>query len=93
MSRAETLQVPAAALNHQRPAAVTGLSGHALALANARELAEVMREAGQTEAAVIEWWSVHVTGVADEDATREMVVALVEELRPALRLARACVAW
>ena len=88
MSRAETLDVPAAALNRRLSGASAGLSGRALAVANARELAEVMQEATQTEAAVVEWWGVHMTGVADDDATREMVVQLVEELRPALRLAR-----
>lgn len=58
---------------------------------HARELAGLMKEAVDTEAAVLEYWDVHVTsrGAAGaEELGRELVVRLVEELRPALWMVR-----
>ena len=55
--------------------------------AHARELAELMREAEETEAAVMEYWDVHVTSRGAE-FSGELAVQLMEELRSALRLAK-----
>jgi len=83
-SRAESLGVPAAALNRRRVTA----AGPGLIPALARELAVVMRESTHTKEAVAEWWDVNMTPRADADLARALFVRLVEELRPALLLAK-----
>ena len=51
------------------------------------ELAVVMRESTRTEEAVGEWWD--MAPLADDaDSGRTLLVALMEELRPALLLAK-----
>ena len=54
----------------------------------ALELAGVMRESTRTKKAVEEWWDVNMTPRADADLARALFVRLVEELRPALLLAK-----
>jgi len=86
LSRAETLGVPAAAINRRRStaAAGAGLTPVVLAL----ELAGVLRESTRTKEAVEEWWDVNMALLADADSERALLVALMEELQPALVLAR-----
>jgi len=86
LSRAETLGVPAATINRRRStaAASAGLTPMVLAL----ELAGVLRESTRTKEAVEEWWDVNMALLADADSDRTLFVALMEELRPALLLAR-----
>ena len=92
MSRAESLGIPAAMINRRRTATSSAdLPIEVIVGKHARELAELMKEAADTEAAVLEYWDVHVTsrGAAGaEELGRELVVRLVEELRPALWVAR-----
>ena len=54
----------------------------------ALELAGVLRESTRTKEAVEEWWDVNMALLADADSDRTLFVALMEELRPALLLAR-----
>ena len=87
LSRAESLGVPASTINRRRStatAAGAGLAPMVLAL----ELAVVMRESTRTEEAVEEWWDVNMAPLADADSERTLLVALMEELRPALLLAK-----
>ena len=65
----------------------------ALVASLATELGEVMREATRTEAAVAAWWDVnlHHAGTDHRAVERELFVALAEELKPALLLAKAFV--
>ena len=51
-------------------------------------LAGVLRESARTKEAVEEWWDVNMALLADADSDRALLVALMEELRPALRLAK-----
>eukprot|EP00620_Florenciella_sp_RCC1587_P004656 CAMPEP_0182601048 /NCGR_PEP_ID=MMETSP1324-20130603/91289_1 /TAXON_ID=236786 /ORGANISM="Florenciella sp., Strain RCC1587" /LENGTH=832 /DNA_ID=CAMNT_0024818957 /DNA_START=193 /DNA_END=2691 /DNA_ORIENTATION=+ len=84
LSRAEILGVPAAAINPRRStaAAGAGLTPMVLAL----ELAGVLRESTRTKEAVEEWWDVNMALLA-ADSDRALLVALMEELQPALLLA------
>mmetsp|Transcript_15548 Transcript_15548/g.36164 ORF Transcript_15548/g.36164 Transcript_15548/m.36164 type:complete len:886 (-) Transcript_15548:66-2723(-) len=86
LSRAEILGVPAAAINRRRStaAAGTGLTPMVLAL----ELAGVLRESTRTKEAVEEWWDVNMALLADADSDRALLVALMEELQPAMLLAK-----
>ena len=72
------------------PPAVLQLLVQPVPIAFAVELALVMRESTRTKEAVEEWWDVNMAPLADGDADsgRALLVALMEELRPALRLAR-----
>ena len=54
----------------------------------ALELAGVLRESTRTKEAVEEWWDVNVALLADADSDRALLVALMEELQPALVLAK-----
>ena len=86
LSRASALGVSAAALNRRRSttAAAAGLTPVVLAV----ELAGVMRESTRTKEAVEEWWDVNMAPLADADSDRALILALMEELRPALHVAR-----
>ena len=85
-SLSEGLGVRAELLNRRRS---TNAAGVALVAPLAKELAEVMREASDTEAAVAEWWDVNVGGLEQRRAVaRGLFAALAEELWPALLLAR-----
>ena len=87
LSRAETLGVPAATINRRRSTSAAdgaGLTPMVLAL----ELVGVMRESARTREAVEEWWDVNEVLLADADSDRALFVALMEELRPALLLAK-----
>ena len=88
LSRAETLGVPAAAVSRRRAEAATGAGLTPMVLA--LELAGVMRESTRTKEAVEEWWDVNMTPPTSNagSATRTLLVGLVEELCPALLLAR-----
>ena len=57
-------------------------------IAFAVELALVMRESTRTKEAVEEWWDVNMALRADAGSDRALLVALMEELQPALVLAR-----
>ena len=48
----------------------------------------MMRESTHTKEAVEEWWDVNVAPLADPDSVRALLAALMEELRPALLLAK-----
>ena len=54
----------------------------------ALELAGVLRESTRTEEAVEEWWDVNMALLADADSDRALLVALMEELQPAMLLAK-----
>ena len=54
----------------------------------ALELAGVLRESTRTKEAVEEWWDVNMALLADADSDRALLVALMEELQPALVLAK-----
>ena len=86
VSRAEALGVPAAAINRRRStsAAGAGLTPMVLAL----ELAGVLRESTHPKEAVEEWWDANMALLADADSDRALLVALMEELQPAMRLAK-----
>ena len=86
LSRAATLGVPAASISRRRAEAATGAGLTPMELA--LELAGVMRESTRTKEAVEEWWDVNMASLADEDPARALLVGLLEELRPALLLAR-----
>ena len=91
MSRADSLGVPAAMINRRRTATSANVPVKAIVGTHARELAELMKEAADTEAAVMEYWDVHVTsrGAAESgELGKELVACLVEELWPALWMAR-----
>jgi len=85
--KAETLGVPAAAINRQRSTSAAGGAG-LTPMVLALELAGVMRESTRTKEAVEEWWDVNEALLADADEDRAFFVALMEELRPALLLAK-----
>jgi len=57
-------------------------------MALALELAGVLRESTRTKEAVEEWWDVNMALRADAGSDRALLVALMEELRPALALAK-----
>ena len=86
LSRAESLGVPAASINRRRStaAAGAGLTPMVLAL----ELAVVLRESTRTKEAVEEWWDVNMALFADANSECTLLVALMEELQPAMLLAR-----
>ena len=86
LSRAETLGVPAAAINRRRStaAASAGLTPVVLAL----ELAGVLRDSTHAKEAVEEWWDVNMALFADADSERALLVALMEDLQPAMLLAK-----
>ena len=58
----------------------------------ARELAQLMKESADTEAAVMEYWDMHVGcregSARSEELGRELLVRLMEELRATMLLAR-----
>ena len=54
----------------------------------ARELAEVIQEATRVKEAAREWWDVNVKPRSDVAVEREMLVELMEAIRPALRLGK-----
>ena len=54
----------------------------------ARELAEVMKEATKTKEAVLEWWDVNVSKLEDPEIERQLLVKLMETLRPTLLLSK-----
>ena len=56
----------------------------------ALELAGVLRESTRPKEAVEEWWDVNMALLADADSDQHqaLLVALMEELQPALVLAR-----
>ena len=81
-----SLGVPAAAINRRR--STTAAAARLTPLVLALELAGVMRESTRTREAVEEWWDVNEVLLADADSDRALFVALMEELRPALLLAK-----
>ena len=91
MSRAESLGVPAAMISRRKVAASADLPVGVVVETLAHELAGLMKEATDTEAAVIEYWDVHVTsrGATESgELGKELVACLVEELWPTLWMAR-----
>ena len=84
-----SLGVPAAAINRRR--STTAAAARLTPLVLALELARVMRESTNTKEAVEVWWDVNKALLADADSGQALFVALMEELRPALLLAKAFV--
>lgn len=84
LTRSQSLGVAASTLNPRRRSSAAAESGLAMVPALARELACVMQEARLPAEAVVEWWDVNVTPRADAEVEREVLVQLIEEMRPAL---------
>lgn len=88
LSRAPSLGIQANFISQRRRTTISEASGLVMVPGLAHELAEVIQEAIYVKEAVREWWDVNVKTRGDVAVEREMLVALVEAIRPALQLGK-----